>query len=188
MLSLAQIERRTRQLLKEHRIVRTPVDVVGLARKLGVTVREEASESDISGALFREADKAIIGVNAAHTSKRKRFTVAHELGHLLLHDLHARVDHDYPDVHDAPRLRLSALRSRLSSEATDPREIEANRFAAALLMPADPLEEHLRTHRFPLTEANILSLAKVFNVSAQAMNYRLMNLGVPVDVAGERGR
>jgi Zn-dependent peptidase ImmA (M78 family) len=186
MLSLGQIERRARQLLRDHRVGRAPVDVHALARKLGAVVREEASDSDISGALFREGDQAIIGVNASHPLIRKRFTVAHEIGHLVLHDEIARIDHHYPEVTGGTRLRLTALRSKLSTEAVDPREIEANRFAAALLMPTDFLERRLKSHELPLTEDEIAELANLFKVSKQAMNYRLINLGIPLDIGGER--
>lgn len=185
MLSLGQVERRARTLLGEQNVTRAPVDVHLIAKRLGVTVREEASDSEVSGALFREGSKAIIGVNASHAMIRKRFTIAHELGHLLLHDDHARIDHSYPEVAETPRLRLTALRSKLSGEASDPREIEANRFAAALLMPVHLLERSLRNQRLPLNEGDIGKLATTFKVSVQAMNFRLMNLGVPIDVGGQ---
>jgi Zn-dependent peptidase ImmA (M78 family) len=185
MLSLGQIERRTAQLLKENRIDRPSVDVNAIAEALGATIREEASEGDVSGALFREQNMILIGVNSSHSRYRKRFTVAHELGHLILHDDIVRLDHHYLAVTQKPRLKPVARRSQLSSEARDPREIEANRFAAALLMPAEFLERSLRNRRLPLSDEEIAQFASQYEVSVQAMTFRLINLGIPVDVAGK---
>ena len=185
MLSLGQIERRARQLLIDHQINEPSVDVHSLAMALGAVIKEEASDSDVSGALFREKDQVIIGVNSSHSQYRKRFTVAHELGHFLLHDDVVRIDHHYMEVAQKPGMRPIANRSQISSEAKDPREIEANRFAAALLMPADFLERDLRERRLPLSDKEIAQLAKTYEVSVQAMSFRLINLGIPVDVAGK---
>ena len=183
MLSHEQVERRAFRILKDASVRRPPVDVHHIAATLGALVREEASGSDISGALFRDGDRVLIGVNVSHPRIRQRFTVAHELGHLCLHDGDVSIDHHYAVVTEGKmRMRPSALRSRISSEATDPREIEANRFAAALLMPLPFLESSLRGHQFPLGEEDIRGLAKTYEVSSQAMGFRLMNLGVPVDL------
>src|SRR3954470_4270018 len=68
----------------------------------------------------------IIGINSSHPETRKRFTIAHEMGHLVLHQLdQVHVDKQF----------LVKLRDDISSQAIDPHEIEANAFAAALLMP-----------------------------------------------------
>jgi Zn-dependent peptidase ImmA (M78 family) len=184
MLSLASIERRARQLLKEHRINGPRVDVYALADRLGVTIREQGGESDISGALFRQGGQTVIGINSAHPPRRKRFTVAHELGHLVLHDDLVQVDRHYMVMEGLSRLRPAALRDKLSGEARDPREIEANRFAAALLMPSDFVERSLRRYTLPLDESTIRKMADEFDVSLQAMNFRLTNLGAPLDLAG----
>jgi Zn-dependent peptidase ImmA (M78 family) len=81
-------------------------------------------------------------------------------------------------------VRLAAFRNHVSSEAIDPKEIEANRFAAALLMPVPFLEKSLKARRLPLRESGIQELAREYGVSAQAMNYRLANLGIAIDMAG----
>lgn len=184
MLSFESIERQARQLLGANRVVAPPVDVRLLARALGASIKEEASDSDVSGALFRQQGKVLIGVNSSHSETRKRFTIAHELGHLVLHDDPVRIDHHYMEVGQKPRMKPIAHRSQISSEARDPREIEANRFAAALLMPAPFLQRNLRGKRLPLTDAEIGQLSDQFEVSVQAMTFRLMNLGIPIDQAG----
>jgi len=183
MLSIEKIERRARQLLSDAKVTGPAVDVRAVAKFLRASIRPVEADENISGAIVREGDQITIGINSAHPITRKRFTIAHELGHLVLHDAEAKVDHRYAQ---APRdgIQLAALRNRVSSEAVDPREIEANRFAASLLMPAHFLEGSLHSYKLPLGDADIIRLAREYNVSVQAMNYRLMNLGVPVDVAG----
>jgi len=185
MLSFGTIERQAKQLLRANKIVSPSVDVRSLARALGATIKEEASDSDVSGALFREEDFILIGVNSSHSETRKRFTIAHELGHLILHDDPVQIDHHYTAIGHSSRLRPVAQRSQVSSEARDPREIEANRFAAALLMPNDFLEKSVRGLKLPLTGKEIGDLSIEYQVSLQAMLFRLINLGFPVDQAGE---
>ena len=183
MLSVEKIERRAHQLLTDAKITGPAVDVRLVAKFLRATIRPVKADADISGAIVREGDQITIGINAAHPSTRKRFTIAHEIGHLVLHDAESKVDHRYAQTPRAG-IQLAALRSRVSSEAVDPREIEANRFAASLLMPANFLEKSLHAYKLPLRDGDISRLAHEYNVSIQAMNYRLMNLGIPVDVAG----
>ena len=185
MLSFGTIERQAKQLLKANKIISPSVDVRSLARALGATIKEEASDSDVSGALFREHGNILIGVNSSHSETRKRFTIAHELGHLILHDDPVRIDHHYMEIGQRSRMKPVAQRNQISSEARDPREIEANRFAAALLMPTEFLERSLRGLRLPLTSKEIAELSNQYGVSTQAMVFRLINLGVPVDQAGE---
>jgi len=61
-----------------------------------------------------------------------------------------------------------------------PREIEANAFAASLLMPADWVEKQIKSRRLKDADDNdavVSELARTFGVSQQAMMYRLVNLG-----------
>jgi Zn-dependent peptidase ImmA (M78 family) len=149
-----------------------PVPVDRIADGLGVPIVQESLERNVSGLLLRkEGNRAAIGVNATHAYLRQRFTIAHELGHFLLHpgrELildHVRVD----------------LRDDVSSMGTDRQEREANAFAAELLMPAVDIRAEVQR----LTEAGqtpdsrfVSDLAIGFSVSEQAMEYRLINLGL----------
>ena len=57
--------------------------------------------------------------------------------------------------------------------------MEANAFAAALLMPAALVRNAFEKQPFELTEDDVLEmLAKKFKVSTQAMTYRLMKLRI----------
>lgn len=175
----ASIHRIAGAILREAGVSGPPVDVEFLAARLGARVLAEESTSDVSGALYRLDSGPVIGVNAAHGKPRRRFTIAHELGHLVLHEDTVFVDRSYaaPPV----RSRPSYLRDRRSSQAVDPVEIEANKFAASLLMPAGFIREGLAGRIVPVGEVDLGELAELFGVSRQAMGFRLVNLGIPVD-------
>lgn len=148
-----------------------PVDVEAIARHLAAAVIRERLDRDVSGLLFRDKDSAVIGVNDLHAPKRQRFTVAHEVGHLVLH-------RGRPLVLDHVRVNF---RDANSSTATDSEEIQANAFAAEILMPRHSVvAEAKRLLEDPsATDASIVSdLAQGFDVSDQAMEYRLINLGL----------
>lgn len=154
-----------------------PVPVEDLAHDLDVELHYRPFEGDISGMLFRDGTRKVLGVNSAHAYTRQRFTIAHELGHLLLHEGRAIT------VDKAARVNVRVnLRNGKSSLATDREEIDANQFAAALLMPEDAVQkETSRTRQSAMvsdvTEA-VARLATAFDVSPSAMQYRLINLGV----------
>jgi Zn-dependent peptidase ImmA (M78 family) len=150
------------------------VPVRQLAKKSGAELVYQGLDSDLSGFVYREAQQAVIGVNTTHSQTRQNFTIAHELGHLLLHQKETvHYDNNFP-IH---------LRSGLSSEGTDDTEKEANYFAAVLLMPANFLEKDLKEAvqksggMYFLDDDVISSLAKRYGVSTQALIIRLKNLG-----------
>ncbi len=122
--------------------------------------------------LYRDGEQHVIGVNSAHPKPRQRFTIAHELGHRALHP-------GREIILDVP-VRVN-LRDKTSSMATDIEEIEANAFAAALLMPEKMIRDLI--NRLPASERRepddtATALADVFKVSTSAMNFRLINLGL----------
>jgi len=120
------IERETQNLLEANDLTRAPVPVEGLARSLRIDVRYSAGAEDVSGALSRNDDSVVIAVNSAQHENRQRFTIAHEIGHFLLHR--------GTKVHFDEDFRIN-YRNATSSDAKKRDEIEANAFAAALLMP-----------------------------------------------------
>jgi Zn-dependent peptidase ImmA (M78 family) len=157
------------RLLRESNIVEPPVNVEAIAARLGIIIRRTPTTDDVSGFLLKQAEAAVIGVNSLHHPNRQRFTIAHEIGHYMLHD--------FDEVHvDKSVVRL---RSEASSAGTDKEEVEANRFAAELLMPKEFLEPELS--RFALNdlfdERGMQQLARHFQVSVQAMSNRLTSLG-----------
>lgn len=165
-----RVSRAVSELLERHGITKPPVDAGRIARLEGIRVVEERLESEISGMLYRDGGRSIILVNQDDAPARKRFSVAHELGHYILHDP-ATVFVD----------RRVRFRDATSSQGTNPEEIEANSFAAELLMPESWIlreAARLRQRRLPPTDEELIGeLAKVFQVSKQALEYRLANLG-----------
>ena len=161
------------RLLAEHAVTGPPVDVEAIAKAEGVlVVRRRFEDGDVSGLLFRSGDHHVIGVNSAHPRARQRFTIAHEVGHRELHP-------GREIILDVP-VRVN-LRDKTSSMATDHEEIDANAFAAALLMPERLVRDQLG--RLPSGKQRepddiAAALATVFKVSVSAMNFRLINLGL----------
>lgn len=159
-------------LLQRHRISLPPVPVERLAENEGVEVRFAPFEGDISGMLIRSGELAFIGVNSSHAPTRRRFTVAHELGHYFL-------GAQSGDLMHLDRAFALKMRNHRSSEAIDPEEIHANRFAASLLMPRAMVLQELGGAIVDYEdETTVRKLARAFGVSPQAMNYRLINLGL----------
>jgi Zn-dependent peptidase ImmA (M78 family) len=70
-------------------------------------------------------------------------------------------------------------RDGVSPLGDDQEEVEANAFAAALLMPADLLRDEIWKSDFDLDDdEDVIRLAKRFNVSTSAMSNRLAWLGL----------
>ena len=65
-----------------------PVDVDSVAQSYGIEIRKDDVSDKLSGFLVRstKGGNPIIGVNCKHHPNRQRFTIAHELGHYLLHE------------------------------------------------------------------------------------------------------
>ena len=142
-----------------------PVDVYAVASAHDIIIVDDDLQDNISGVLFAESDPVIIGVNRHHHYNRKRFSIAHELGHYFQHRGSSKL---FIDVF---------LRDERSSEGIDPQEMDANAFAAALLMPKEAIFEYLR--KYPtdlLDEIGIRQMAAHFEVSSQAMIIRLTRL------------
>jgi Zn-dependent peptidase ImmA (M78 family) len=138
-----------------------PVDPVRIARDLGINVVDADLDPDVAGALVKEPGRdPVILVNASDSRNRKRFTVAHEVGHFVRR------------ASQPEQFSYIDRRSTLSSLGADPDEIYANAFAANLLMPEDEVR---RLHGDGVSD---LELGLRFGVSAEAMNYRLKNLNL----------
>jgi len=159
--------------------VKLPIDVEGIVRYLNINY---ASTPDFRkfktiGSITLIDGKPKIWVNPMENSmvERKRFTIAHELGHLMFNHLSSIKQNIDDDVISLNR-----------DDNWDELEMEANGFAAQLLMPASIVKEELekyitdyqrKTHQTPSNEDKVVALSTVFNVSRAAMEYRLSKLG-----------
>jgi Zn-dependent peptidase ImmA (M78 family) len=158
------------ELLSENAVDEAPVPVSAIARTQGARIYFDKLEGDMSGFLFRDAQQTVIGVNTIHSKTRQNFTIAHEIGHLLLHDQEQmHIDREF-------RVRL---RDDVSSQGTDDAEREANLFAASLLMPKEFLKKDLSKEDYVdiLDDAFLRGLGRKYGVSTQALVNRLKNLG-----------
>lgn len=159
------------RLLKSAKVRQPPVPVEKMAKDAGAKVVRNDFKEDVSGVLIRRDGTVVIGVASSQSDERQRFTIAHELAHLLLHD--------GEEVHVDKMFRVN-LRSPLSSKAEDVEEIEANAFAASLLMPIGFLKADLQTIALDIDDpTQVAKLAERYGVSTQAMTYRLVNIFTP---------
>ncbi len=96
----------------------------------------------------------VIAIKRSTWSERKRFNLAHELGHMVI----------------APSAEVDA-------------EKAAHRFAGAFLMPADVLRAEVGANRSSISIGELVVLKKRFGVSIQALTYRCKDLGIITQAA-----
>jgi Zn-dependent peptidase ImmA (M78 family) len=131
-------------------------NLVELLEERGIKVLSVELE-DIDGLTARVRRKGgeslpVIVVKANTWSERKRFTLAHELGHMVMET------------------------SALNDDKV--RERAAHRFAGAFLMPAEALWGEIGKHRSSISLGELLHLKKLFGASIQAITYRCHELGI----------
>jgi Zn-dependent peptidase ImmA (M78 family) len=133
-----------------------PVPVEAIAEDLlGLRVGER-EDLAVSGMLLPRERQ--IWLNAGDVAPRRRFTLAHELGHWVCQHLEGKTAPVYcrsADIQPEPSVVDKAL------------EREANVFAAELLMPEPKVREEFRE------AGSLADLAIRFGVSATAMHWRL---------------
>ena len=180
---LDSIERTAQGVLRDAGALTVPTDLDRVLASLTVHVHEEDMETDVSGILIIKGEQRHILLNKTHGESRKRFTIAHELGHLMLHDDDGKanvngermfIDHQIRVYQRADSVATNS--SKQSDSLTTPeQETEANAFAAALLMPSHHVVR-ASLERDLFDEISVATLAKTFAVSDQAMSIRLLQL------------
>ena len=136
----------------------SPVKIVALAREFGVGVFNDILQPEVSGQIARMPDGGYrITADRADSKPRRRFTIAHELAHFLLHR------DAIGDGLAENRLHRSRLQNRM--------EMEANRLAADILMPYEQLDAAIESARE--SGANLIDIAAQFGVSRSALKVRL---------------
>lgn len=166
----SQIERRAKEILLQHGLYAIPVDPVDLASKLGITVHNaKFADDSLAGLIAKHGEHSQILVEQSDPPYRKRFSIAHELGHHFMH---------LPDGGQIVDKRVDMFREKQPTAAAwseqRRREIEANWFAAALLMPEELVREYWAEN------PRVMVLARIFNVSEEAMGYRIDALDLEV--------
>ena len=165
-----KIEARATRLLREADALAQPVDLKRILAHLKLKLVAKPMEQEYSG--FLAVEKGVIAVNSRHALVRRRFTVAHEIGHYHLH--RKRQDAGAVFIDRTVYFRADSL-----GNENRKMELEANAYAARLLVPKILLEQYFEAHTsVDLSQAaGIKLLAEEFNVSRDAMKYRLQDLG-----------
>jgi len=163
-----QIEGRASDLLRSLGMAGELCDAFLIAARLKIPVRLVAFDDlEVAGKLDREGGRAEIQVKRDDPFGRQNFTVAHELGHYVLHPVRTWSDTT------ATMYRRSNWRDPANRHA----EYQANLFAAALLMPEAVVKERWAVFKSPNY------LAPIFRVSKKAVTRRLEELGAIVPSA-----
>lgn len=158
--SVTEAIKKAREVLAEVGVTQPPVNPITIAKRLGYSVNAAIFEpSTTSGRAQKHNGSVRIDVNASDHPNRRRFTLAHEIGHVLLH-LNGIEDAVISD----PEWR------RATSELRPAKEVEADSFAAALLMPEEWVIERYKADK------NVDTLADYFGVSREAMKIQLEKL------------
>ena len=130
-------------------------DLVEVLEGRGVKVLSVALADSIDGLTARVRRTRgnalpVIVVNGSHWVERQRFTIAHELGHMVLSVVGGKVDG----------------------------EKAAHRFAGAFLMPAEALWSEVGKRRTSVGWRELFDLKQLFGVNVQALTYRCKDLGI----------
>lgn len=155
-------------------VISAPTPVERIAKSLGAQIRFSPLDDELSGMIYIKDDVPIIGVNALHHPNRQRFTIGHEIGHLVMHR------HQLSNVvHVDKQFPIALMRDQSSSTGTELMEIQANKFAAALLMPAEIFKKELSSLSYDIDDYGPLdALAKRFKVSRSAIEFRISSLNL----------
>ncbi len=172
MASKKLIQNKVINILNTCQITEPPVDVNIIAECLDISLEYvKFDDEQISGLLVNKDGKVRIGINQAQPSTRQRFTIAHEIGHFVLHV-------NKPIFVDEVQQRF---RDQASSEGVNSEEIEANAFAAELLMPENFIRADMATLK-TWDKESLQQLAAKYQVSFEAFIYRLSNLNFEIDL------
>ena len=168
-LKRKDIEKRAEDILRRHKLYSIPIDPVVLANLEGIKVyNAKFSEDGLSGIISKRGKDVTMLVSQGDPPYRKRFTIAHELGH---HYLHLEQDGEYID-NVVDLFRESDVENDNDPLGERFKEVEANQFAAALLMPEELVREAYKN------QGTLARLSMVFNVSEEAMGIRLQRLNL----------
>lgn len=154
MRDIFEADRAARSLRDHWSLGNDPIlNMVELLEEQGIKVLAiNATKIDGLTARVRRSGKGVVPVivvNGDDWRERQYFTLAHELGHMVM------------EV--APRLD---------------EEKAAHRFAGAFLMPADALWAKIGKHRTSVGWGELFELKQIFGTSVQAITYRCKDLGI----------
>lgn len=169
------IEQKTEELLKQVNYTDGEVDVIAVAKSLGFVVGNAVLEDDMDGFVIVQAGKneilkiktdKLIGVNSSRDLGFKRFIIAHEIAHYILHYSSESVNGMYAH--------------RDHRKGRSDKENDADYFAANLLMPKDAFKKkynELKDKELQLNDM-LLLLASYFSVPLESAKRRIQEIGL----------
>lgn len=145
------------KIIKDAKISSAPVSlqkvIEYLQNSMNLTVMRADLTDKVSGLLVTctgiDKESMVIGFNPDKPWCHRRFTIAHEIGHIMMN--HTCSGNTGDKSHN---------------------ETEANNFAAELLMPTKILKEDFKK------KPNIPELSKLYRVSEEAMGIQIGNAGL----------
>jgi Zn-dependent peptidase ImmA (M78 family) len=174
-----QMKKRPIDIVKE-RLDDVPVNVEAILRALDVEVRTDSDLShEISGEIRRDGEKYIVSSSKDEHLYRQRFTLAHELGHYVLHKGLIGTGLD-----DSKMYRSTKDGKFYNTDIKLSHERQANSFAAKVLMPKPLLRKKIDELSMHDSKPEISKLCNLFQLSYSAMKWRLVNLGWEKKVEG----
>ena len=151
---------------------RNPIpDLIDLLESRGIRVILTQVDADgkFDGLAGQVEGAPLVVVGSHWSGDRQRFTLAHELGHLML------------------KGRLApAMLAKPEGARSDPEERGCNRFAGAFLLPKAALVERLGADRHTLEGKELLLLKHEFGMSMQACLFRARDTGILAEASFER--
>ena len=159
-MEVTRVLEEAHKVLDENYVLEPPVDVRTIAENYGITVKETEFPEKFSQVLGfitpnDNHDKATMYINESDSEQSKLFTIAHELGHWLLHKEEILKDPN----------KTILLRMALGDQDKNDLEKEADAFAAELLVPMNFMEKIG-------SDKSVEELAKKFGVTKEVIGYR----------------
>lgn len=154
------------------------LDLDSVLRHYDIELLEASFEDpNVSGILSKEGDRWSIIVNNDDSTTRRRFTVAHELGHYFAVQKSSEIAKTFLEKNEGAIKDYFVFNRGDEVEEEDYQvERQANLIAASVLMPED-MVKNLFDQKIRLEE-----MAKKFGVSESAMSYRLRSLKlIPIE-------
>ncbi|SDE21303.1 protein of unknown function [Mucilaginibacter pineti] len=168
---LKHIEEKAIELINATNQKSAPIDVIKCAKHLGVLIEYTELEDDIFGLLVIKNKKPLIIVNTlGNNESRKRFTIAHELGHYLLHSQNASFFIDKGEIQSCKRT--------LETTYEEAKERDANEFATSLLVPNYLLELEASLTTSDVKFDIVRHLSEKFKVDEMLLGIKLSHLGL----------
>jgi len=146
--SRSSIRKEVNNLLKTCSINEGPVNLATIIRTLGITAEKiHLPDKENFDAVIESEDKILV-FNSSQPYVRRRFSIAHEIGHLILGHKGCQ---------------------KFDMNSKDPNEVESNIFSAELLMPFEWIKADLKKG------LNVNDIAEKYKVSEEAVGWRLFN-------------